>query len=72
MSEESTSHPTVVLDIGKRKPKQVKRLRQGRGRLLARVEAEVDALREAGEIAGPTQTVIVVVERKRRRNWLRL
>jgi hypothetical protein len=57
---------TIVIDLGKKKRKQVKKLRKGRGRLAALVTDTVAELRAAGE-AGAGDTIVVVVEKKSRR-----
>ena len=76
MSEEAsgTADPKmIILDIGKKKRKQVRRLRKGRGRLAARIEAAIEDLTADGRIAEGAQTVVMIVEKKRRKNrWLRV
>ena len=56
----------IIIDLGKKKRKRVKRLRKGRGRLVDNVYDAVDRLRERGEIAADAQPVIVIVRQKRR------
>ena len=56
----------VVVDLGKKKRKQVKRLRRGEGRLMDDVREVVAELQAEGE-SQPGDTVVVVVERKQRR-----
>jgi hypothetical protein len=56
----------VVLDIGKRKKKQIKRLRKGRGKLLRRIDEAVEGLKADGLVQSDAQTVVVVVEAKER------
>ena len=62
------SSESLVIDLGKQKRKRVKALRRGRGQLMGDVEECLEDLRNEGKIAAETQTVIVVVERKRKRN----
>ena len=63
----------IVLDLGKHKRKQVKRLRRGRpSNLLREVQASVQDLRDAGTISSSAETVVVVVRPKRRRNKKKL
>jgi hypothetical protein len=57
----------LVIDLGKQKGKKVKALRKGGGELMADVEECIQGLRSDGKIAAGAQTVIVVVERKRKR-----
>ena len=50
----------VIMDLGRHKPKQVKQLRKGRGKLLRRVQHAIDELRASGL----NQPIVLVVERK--------
>ena len=54
----------IVVDLGKKSGKNVRRLRKGRGPLLDHVEDCVEELREAGTISGAVQPVVVIVERR--------
>jgi hypothetical protein len=57
----------IVIDLGKKRRKQVKQLRQGKpGKLLHEVRAAIEALQAQNAIAPDAQTVIVVVREKRR------
>lgn len=58
----------VVVDLGKQKGKRVKALRRGGGPLMDDVVECVEALRTEGRIRADAATVIVVVERKRKRS----
>ena len=60
----------VVIDFGKHRRKAVKRLRQGSGKLMDRVNATLDELRSAGAIAAGAQPVIIVVQQRTRRRGL--
>jgi len=55
---------TIVLDLGAKRRKQIKRLKRGRGRLFERVETTIGQLRSDGEIAEGAQVVVVVVKQK--------
>jgi hypothetical protein len=57
----------VVLDLGKRRRKQVKQLRRGEGKLLDDINGAVEELRTAGTLSAVGQPVIVVVREKRRK-----
>jgi hypothetical protein len=58
----------IVLDLGKHKRKQVKRLRRGEAsNLLREVQVAVQDLRDAGTISASAETVVVVVRQKPRR-----
>ena len=59
----------LVIDIGKRKRKQVKRLRKGEGPLADEVEQTVEQLKSEGVLDSNAQTVVVVVQQKPKNNW---
>jgi hypothetical protein len=66
-SDNGTASRLIVVDIGKKQGrKAIKRLRQGRGRLLPKIQA---AVKEVQEETGQTNTlpIVFVVERRRRR-----
>ena len=54
----------IILDLGKRRRKQVRRLRNGRGKLLADVQESIEQLTTSGKIRGSSQVVVVVVREK--------
>jgi Family of unknown function (DUF6200) len=57
----------VIVDLGKRQtPKQVRRLRKGRGKLLQRIDGIVDELVQAGTIKANAQPVVIVVREEPR------
>lgn len=60
----STNEP-IVLDLGKKNRRQVRKLTRGKpGRLLNRVEEAIDHLRESGAIATDTQPVVIVIRQR--------
>jgi hypothetical protein len=65
----SASPEPIVVDMGKKNRKQVRKLRKGRQcKLMDRVAETIEHLRENGAItAGAQPIVIVVKERSRRR-----
>jgi hypothetical protein len=65
----TTEHPPspLVVDLGSKSRKQIKRLRNGRGKLLAQVEDCVDDLKATGDIAPTVQPILVVVKQKRKK-----
>ena len=69
---DETSGRTVIVDLGKRSRKQVKRLKKGKGKLPAKIEDVTAQLVEAGEISAAADVVIVTVERKADKPWRRL
>lgn len=69
-NEKRTKPQFVVVELAKlRTPKQVKRLREGRGKLVADIDEVVSKLIEAGTIKANTQPVIIVV-REESLPWL--
>ena len=71
-SSNSADQPMVIVDLGKRSKKQIKRLRRGEGRLMDRVSQTVDQLRAEQEIDPKAEAVVFVVKEKARRKgiWL--
>ena len=62
----------VFIDLGKKKKKAIKRLRNGRGSLIGRIQTTLEDLRNAGTISATAQPVIVVVRQKRKSKGLRM
>jgi hypothetical protein len=60
----------IVIDLGRKNRKQVKRLRKGRGKLLDKVAGVIDGMRATGALQPNAQTVIVVVREKEERGLL--
>jgi hypothetical protein len=65
-SATATKQP-VLIDLGKKKKKAVKRLRRGSGPLMRAVNDAVDELRSTGKLDTSGQDVIVVVREKKKR-----
>ena len=59
----------VVMDLGFKKEKKIKRLKKGRGSLMIDVQARLEQLSAVGAISHDVQTVIVVVEREPEPAW---
>jgi hypothetical protein len=60
----------IIVDIGKKRKKQIKQLREGRGKLMDEINGLLEELREAGSISGSAQPVVVVVQEKRKARLL--
>ena len=59
------SQQLLVVDLGKRQsPKQVKRLRTGRGKLVGRIDQIVADLVEAGTVKAGAQPIVIVVRER--------
>jgi hypothetical protein len=62
-------HEPVIIDLGKKKKKDVRKLRRGKpGRLLRRVEDTIEQLRSSGEFDENVRPIIIVVRQKPRRS----
>jgi hypothetical protein len=59
-----TSDAPVIVDLGKRRKKLVRRLRNGGGRLMDEVQAAIGEIQRTGRISANAQPVIVVVREK--------
>ena len=61
----------VVIDLGKRKRKMVKRLKKGKpGRLMNEIQDCLEELQSSDVISDSAQPVIIVVrEKKKRKRW---
>ncbi len=57
----------VVLDLGKKRRKQIRQLRRGEGRLMDEINGCIEELRTAGTIGAASQPVVIVVQQKRRK-----
>lgn len=68
MSEDTPVNDPILIDFGKQKRSRVKKLRRGEGRLMNDVGQALAELRDGGEIGKDVQPVIIIVERKARKN----
>ena len=72
--EPSAPTQTIVMDLGNKKRRQIRRLRKGRGRLYRKIKEALDDMRDANHIDADAQAVIVIVrerkrKRRRKRGW---
>ena len=58
----------LIVDMGKRKKKDIKRLRRGRGKLMDRISNTMGQLKEEGEIPEGSPVVVVLVREKRKKS----
>jgi hypothetical protein len=66
----ASKHQLLVVDLGKRQSrKQVKRLREGRGKLMSRIDEIVSDLVESGTVKGGVQPIVIVV-REEENSWV--
>ena len=60
----------LLLDLGTKSKKNVRKLRKGRGKLMSRINGTIEDLKTEGEIGENSQVVVVVVkQRDRKRGW---
>lgn len=62
----------LVIDLGKKSRKQIKRLRKGTGKLVDDVKQCMQELQAAGSVSESSRPVVVVVHEKRSRMRMRL
>lgn len=55
----------IILDLGQRSKKQIKRLRRGDGKLLDRIGIVVEELKSSGKISPSAQPIVLVVRERR-------
>lgn len=61
----------VVVDIGKKQSKKaIKRLREGRGKLMPKIESAIQEIQEETKTTNAMPIVVVVEKKKRRRGLL--
>jgi hypothetical protein len=60
----------LIVDLGKHARKDVKKLREGHGKLLAEIVDCVDELKGAGKLPADAQPIVIIVREKRRKNGL--
>ena len=60
----------LIVDLGKHRRKAIKRLREGRGKLLDEVTSCIEELKTAGAVAAGAQPVVIIVRERRRKNAL--
>jgi hypothetical protein len=65
-SNKSAAKSPIIVDLGKKRRKSVKRLRRGEGKLMDEVNATLQELKNAGTIGAAAQPVIVVVRERSR------
>ncbi len=59
-----SDHAPLIVDMGKKRKKQIKQLREGRGKLMDKVNGLLEELRASGSISESAQPVVIVVQEK--------
>lgn len=71
-TSEATTEP-IVIDMGKKNRKQVRKLSKGgSGRLMEKVSEAIEHLRENGALNAKAQPIVVIVEERRRRRGMKM
>jgi hypothetical protein len=63
-SDLAETRAPIILDLGEHKPKAIKRLTRGEGKLLHEINTTIDELKTTGVISQLAQPVIVIVREK--------
>lgn len=72
-AESAAGKEPIIIDMGKKSRKQVRKLRKGKpGRLMNRVEEALEHLRENGAIDANAQAIVLVVKERTRRRGRKL
>lgn len=72
-AEANEGNEPIILDMGKKPRKQVRKLIKGKpGRLMNRVEEAMDHLREQGALATGAQAVVIVIRQRPKRRGRRI
>ena len=67
-SSSTPSSPSpVIVDLGKHRRKQIKRLRRGEGKLMDDVNNTLEEMRTAGTLSAASQPVVIIVRQRRRK-----
>src|SRR5262249_40442307 len=67
MSDNRAAAAPLVVDLGRKKDKQIKKLRKGDGRLMDDVFELLERLRTGGQLGASAPPVVLVVKQKPRR-----
>jgi hypothetical protein len=65
----ASDHDPILIDLGRKSRKNIKRLRNGEGKLRAEVQETINELKAKGAISPSAQPVIIVVREKQRNRW---
>jgi hypothetical protein len=61
---DSSNRDPILVDLGRKKRKDIKRLRDGEGRLMTEVQDTLDELKSNGSISENAQPIIIIVREK--------
>ena len=60
----------IIIDLGKRKKKDIKRLQEGTGKLIGEITDCIDELVTSGACAKDAQPIVLIVREKPKSNGL--
>ena len=66
-SKPTSSPSPLIVDLGRKRRKDVKKLRKGGGKLLDKVTSTLQELKTAGTISSSAEPVVIIVREKSRR-----
>lgn len=68
-SDNADQSAPIVIDLGKKSRKRVRKLRKGKsGRLTDKVTEVIGQMKEAGAIPASAQPVVIIVRERKRKN----
>lgn len=65
-SQSACADAPIIIDLGKRGKKSIKKLRSGEGKLVPVIRECVQELKSSGQISGSAQPVIFLVREKQK------
>jgi hypothetical protein len=68
-SEPKLAGASHLIDLGRQKASQVRKLRQGKGKLVDEISAALAGLKQQGELPSGAHPVIVLVRERRGGGW---
>ena len=60
----------IILDLGKKRRKQIKLLKKGTGKLMTEVQCHIQEAKQSGRVPEQARPVIVLVRERRRKLML--
>ncbi|NES20480.1 MAG: hypothetical protein F6K41_16490 [Symploca sp. SIO3E6] len=62
-------HNTIVLELSSSSKDDLRDLQYGEGKLFKKIANAVERLKDAGEVNEEAQPVIIVVQKKKEKDW---
>ena len=70
IAADTTAAEPLIIDMGKKSRKQVRRAREGTGKLMDKINLMLEDLRAEGTIKADAQPVLIIVRQKPRKKAL--